>query len=780
MRRPLCAGLLIFLCAYLTAFVWLPKWRAESSPGIKTACDEAAACGGTAFDGEKESLAGMEVLLIGKAADPYEPAGGSQKNKSFTLKNFKMLSAAGTKASGEIFPTDEKSGWKKEYENVLCYLKEGENLPLCGSIVKVEGILTPFVEATNPGEFDMASYYERRGYAFSLKKVRIVEQGGEYDRFEAYLHHVRTTVSAIYARLLGKENGSIASAMVMGIKKGLDPEIKELYQNAGISHLLAISGLHISMIGMGFFTVLKKLRFPFWTAAAAAISFLLFYGKMVGMSVSTKRAILMFAMLLAAQSVKRTADVLTSLTVAACVILLPDPDYVTDAGFQLSFMAVAGAAIVVPVLQERGIRASGAQRSRFKQLEYKLYDGVAASAGITLFMLPAMLHHYYKWNPWSVAANLIVIPLMGVLLLLLLALAGTGLLLANSAAAMEILSVAALPAKGIFYLYRQICRLTALMPGSSLHTGEPKLWQLIFYAAGLAAFIRYGKKVRPSLRLCLAALLTCVFLLRTPGNLQITMLDTGQGESVCVETPSHQIWLLDAGSTSKSRTGQYQIIPFLEYGGVRKIAGILVSHWDEDHVNALEEIFSWAKAEHVKIGSLSLPDIALEDEGKKKLLALAQEYKIPVQFLGENACLQSDGVKFTCLHPYTGETVQERNNTSLVMKLQYGDFTALFTGDLEEEKESWLVDRYGTSLSADLLDAGHHGSANASSTRFLDMVSPQAALISCGRNNRYGHPAEETMERFEERSIQTYVTSQCGAITVTVLKDGMTIRPFLY
>lgn len=766
MRRPLCVGLLLFLSVYLAI-----------------ALGFAADKGGQASNagpGDADAWSGREIQLAGWVASPYQPADGTQEGMSFTLQNITMLSDTESDLSGEYPQSEKDSEISFQNQSVICKLKSGEALPRVGSAVKVRGTVAPFLEATNPGEFDVKAYYEAQGIAFSLNNTAILAQSKTFDHVGDFLYELGSRTAVFYREVLGEEEGAVASAMVLGIKKDLDAQLKALYQDAGIAHVLAISGLHITFIGMTLFRFLKKVRIPLLPAAAISSAVLLCYGKMVGMGVSTKRAILMYFLALAAQLFKRTPDTLTSLVVAACVILLQNPKELLNSGFQLSFLAVAGAAIAVPVLQEKGIRAPDREESMGKKLLKWADRGLTASFGITLFMLPALLFHFYKWNPWSVFANLLVIPLMGALLVWLLMLAAACWLFSGIFGAAFFLKLLALPARGIFWLYQKTCEGILLLPGSSLHTGAPKMWQLFLFAAGMAALLLWGRKVPPKLRMAYAVLLSMVFMLRLPGKLTITMLDVGQGECVCVETKQHHFYLLDAGSSSKRNAGQYQIIPFLEYSGARSLEGIFVSHWDADHISALEEIFEWAKSDRVKIKKLLLPDIAFSDDALDELLSMAESYGIGTERIRAGQRMKDHELELTCLHPYEGEAVTDRNQASAVLKLACGDFSALFTGDLEEAGEAWLVKNYGESvLDCALLDAGHHGSANASTTALLEAASPFAVMISCGRNNRYGHPAKETMARIEAAGAACYVTAQQGAVCVTVEKDGMKISPFL-
>lgn len=749
--------------------------------------------------GERE---GEWLRLTGTVSMPYEPADGSMDGASFYLSQIEEFS---------------------ENQTVICYPgKHQKSLPKAGSRVRVEGELKPFRRASNPGEFDAAAYYGRKGFAFSLQKAEVAEESRSYSRMQELLARIRHWADAYFLQTLGEKDGATASAMVLGIKKEMDEEVKALYAGAGISHLLSISGLHLSLIGMGMFGILHRILRRFagirgrkaekrsrwekkrrrkgqpadpalWAAAGGSALFLYAYAQMTGMSVSTSRALVMFCLLLGARLAGRTTDLATSLAAAAAFILIENPQNIRDAGFQLSFSAVAGIAAAVPVLQEgwekRRMGRHQDFRGKMRSVGAGLWKNALASFGITLFMLPFLLIHYYEWSPWSIAANLAVIPLMGILLpclFLLLAAGGLGRMAVfwdAGAAGQSVVSLAltaasglALFVKGIFWCYEGICRAVLKLPFSAVRTGAPGIAALILFAAGLAVLLWKGKKRNPIWRLACAFLLTGIFLIRPPQELRITMLDVGQGACVCVETPCREVYLLDAGSTSKGDTGSNQIVPYLKYRGVRKIDGIFVSHWDADHVNGIGAVLDWSSLGKVPVKRLFLPDTGLEDQALEELCLLAQDHGVPVEYVAAGGVMESGEVTLTCFHPPAGKTEEDRNALSMVLKLEYRGFSALFPGDLEQEGEEWMVQNYGNALESTLLDAGHHGSGNATQESFLDAVKPKAVLISCGKDNSYGHPAREMLARVEERKIPWYVTAQNGALTIKVSEDGERFR----
>lgn len=801
----------------------------------------------TQLDTWLEAMDGETLCLTGKVTDCWQPVDGAQENASFLLKdlsieadassfvfsgdsaettdNLSQISGSADADQMSILISSQKTiSQINEMQEIfgkkasaLCYLEKNEALPKAGSYVRVFGEVSPFLLATNPGEFDTAAYYRRKDCLFALRKTKITAQTKNYGRLEEFLSQLRYESEVLFRKLLGEKNGATASAMVLGRKKGMDSEVKALYQGAGISHLLAISGLHLSLIGAGLFGLLKKVRLPVALSAGISTWILIVYAQLTGMGISTRRALVMFLLFLAAGLLKRTPDLPTSLAVAALLLLVPKPQRILDAGFQLSFSAVLGIAVMIPVLQDGwedaapslrvtdGVTGWNIARAAIVRAYRLLRKNILAGLGITMTMLPFLLIHFYEWSPWSVLLNLAVIPLMGILLPCLIGLQ----LVARLTALVHCLELPqhllCTAIEAIFSCYEQLCRFTTALPGSILHTGYPTWQALAAYTIGLIALAVSGKKLRPHLRLAAAVCLMGIFLIRLPGELNVTMLDVGQGECVGIETREHHVYLVDAGSTSKKKTGQYQIIPWLKYIGTRSVEGIFITHWDEDHISALGELLEWSKSSRVKIRRIFLPDVALKDEVLETLLQQIEEAEVSVEYLSAGEHMTDGALQISCLHPYAKKVPEDRNDASLVLRLSQGDFQMLLTGDLEKSGEDWLVEQARPAveqtqpagqeqalpcapstqpaaqnpLRCTILDAGHHGASNATGEALLDLAQPELVLISCGKNNRYGHPAPETLKRLEERGIRWYSTAEVGAIQVQVGKKKVKIKQYI-
>ena len=357
--------------------------------------------------------------------------------------------------------------------------------------------------------------------------------------------------------------------------------------------------------------------------------------------------------------------------------------------------------------------------------------------------------------------------------------------------------------------------------------GKPQKWQLILYYACLAAFLLWRfwvredrkrriaraaalgeeeaeeeeKRTEPKLkakRLCSAgglALLNLLLFLRFSAGLQFTMLDVGQGESLFLRTKAGTTVLVDGGSTSVSKVGTYRILPFLKTEGVGRLDYVIVTHVDRDHISGIEELLLQSvRPGNLKIGALLLSEASLQDEKGQELASLARSCGTQVGAVHAGMSLRDSSARLDCLYPYAGETYADTNAASVTLKITCGELSILLTGDLGQEGEEEILEAAGVKgnagaepaagqpaagLDCDILKAGHHGSSTSSSKEWLEAVSPSLTLISCGKDNSYGHPHEETIARLRAAGSRILVTTDHGALTVRSSGKGFRVEGFL-
>ena len=722
-------------------------------------------------------------------------------------------------------------------DKVLCILDHEPEAEM-SSRVRVSGKLFPFRAAMNEGEFDLRMYYHILRIEFSLRDVDLLAASAPADRLAALLFHFKNHLSSIIDRLFSKENSPVLKAMLLGEKGMLEEETKELYQGAGIIHILSISGLHLSLLGMGLFSLTGKCGLiPIPVRAALSIITVFLYGKMIGMGTSVFRALIMLTLYIISKVIGRTYDLLTAASIAAFLLLLDQPLYLLHTGFQFSFGAVLAIGFLLPALPGRILKA----------------------VAIPLATLPVYLWAYGTFPITSLLLNLIVIPLMTVVMIS----AGGSVLFEAFAGILPVSRLIGLPSELILDFYRFLAETSSRIPGHEIVPGRPAAVQvLLFYTmlcllsaisvrlqmphmrrrieaasvsrsavsqgavsgaaneerdAGYHSCLR-GKESVPnkmdrillagSERACLffrlydnreRKIFACIFsalwliaalfvlTFRRPPAFEMDVLYVGQGDGIFISCEGRN-FLIDGGSSTKEELAKYTLIPFLHCKGVSHLDGIIISHEDSDHCSGLLEFLEAALEEKpvISISAVYLPDIAEETKGENYLMIeeLSEQAGIPVRYISCGQRIRAGNLFLDCLHPARGASYTDANEYSATMLLRYpapssynagtdDAFSAMLTGDIEEEGEKDLC-AHLQDMNITVLKVAHHGSRNATSDDFLKLVHPQAAVISAGVDNLYGHPHKETIQRIESCNPcpDIYRTDLAGEISFRLKKKG--------
>lgn len=664
-----------------------------------------------------------------------------------------------------------RGGGSVQYaDQMLATLTDEAEYPV-GSVLSLSGTVYPIEEKRNLGQFDSRLYYRSRNIACTVyaEKAELLESHPAPVR-EGLLR-LKRRMAEVYDKTADEKTSGLLKSMILGDRSSLDPDLKELYQQNGIAHVLAISGLHVSLIGLGLYGILKKLTGHSVTAGIPAMLILLAYGCMTGASVSAVRAVTMCLLAVLADFAGRTYDMLTGLAVSGLLITGLMPLNVQQSSFLLSFGAVLAIALIAPVWKLYSI------------LQGKIGQSLGISLAVLLVTFPVLLNAFYQYPAYSMLLNLLVIPLMTVVMAagLFSGIAGLFFLPAGS--------VGVWICSRILWIYEQAGTWMLKLPGAVIITGEPARWKEgIYYMLLTGSLIlwyrekrkkKYSadpKKYRPDRKVlagCLVALFLGMGILcirpSSGTELEITMLDVGQGDSIFLRSPGGTTFLADGGSTSVSAVGTYRILPFLKANGYRELDYVLISHMDKDHISGIAEL---AESD-MKIGTAILPDVKQKDEAYEELEQKLRQAGAEIIYMGAGDRLASETMEFTCLWPEKGLAWEDRNELSMVLLAEYGDFQMLFTGDIGEKAEARLVEK-GTLEDVEVLKTAHHGSRYSSSEAFLKEIKPEVSLISCSASNRYGHPGEETLERLTDAGSRIYITRDSGAITVRT--DGHKVR----
>lgn len=634
-----------------------------------------------------------------------------------------------------------------EISNIIIYDYKCNEIKL-GNSVLAKGELELFSEPSNPGNFNQKFYYEKQKI-YGKVQGESIRIGGSENILMSKLDRWKVGWSKLLHDVAGEETGGILDAILIGDKTNMDEEMKELYQKSGIGHIFAISGLHISFMGMLVYQLLRKLNMPIGASAFLGSLGLFLYVLMIGWSVSAIRALIMFLMRMGAIVTGRKYDAPTALFVAASVIVWQSPLYLFDAGFLLSFGAILGIVLVLPSL---GKEAND---------EKKWLQGINAGLSIQVMIFPIILYFYFECSPYSLLLNIIVVPLMSILLAG--AILGSGLSIIWTLGGGVLLNGCG----RVFDFYEWLCNLCMKLPGSHIIIGQPRIWQVILYYLLIIGMILFFKKSKKIIYITMFALLVTMAALPKlsygrGGEMEIVMLDVGQGDSIFIRGPSGRTYLFDGGSSDIKQIGKYRIEPFLKSQGVESIDYVFVSHGDSDHINGIAEMLERQDL-GVEIKNLILPVRAVWDEGLENLVAIALEAAVNVYEMEseENVC--ESELFITCIQPVGEYDGESGNASSMVLDVKYKKFDLLMTGDVEGQGEEELLQNL-EEKTYDMLKAAHHGSKNSSKMEILEKIQPQYTLISAGVENTYGHPHQETMDRLKNCGSEIYLTAEDGYI----------------
>lgn len=562
------------------------------------------------------------------------------------------------------------------------------------------------------------------------------------------------------AELFSDETAGLALALTTGDKSGLTGGFYTALKRCGLAHVVAVSGMHMSMVVMLAAMLVRRRRRKMM--AIVSIPLVLAFMALTGFAPSVVRAGVMQILLLLGPALSREGDTVTSLSFALLLLLLQNPYAAMSVGLQLSFLSVAGILTITGRLNEKFFHRFPLKKGKTKPR--RLYNRavrflvgcVTMSIGAVAFTTPLTVYYFGTVSLISPLANLLTLWAVTVLFLLCLPAAALGGVLPVAG---KVLAALAEPVSWLFH--RIVYGLSSLPFASvSLETGRYILFWLLFVYAVIGACILFRKeKPKPIMPVCCcaialaAALLLNALSLRGDG-LAVTVLDVDQGQSVLLATQSSTA-LVDCGGSGWEDPGDIAA-DYVQAMGKSTLDLLILTHYHSDHACGVPELL-----ERLDVAALAVPDVEPDSALRAEILALAEEKGSEVIFIEEDTTVELDSVSLTLYAPLgTGGG----NEEGLSVLATQGDFDALITGDMNAAVERRLV-KYGNLPDIELLVAGHHGSASSTSAELLEAVMPEYAVISVGYNT-YGHPAPETLDRLEQAGCTVWRTDLRGTITV--------------
>ncbi len=666
-------------------------------------------------------------------------------------------------------------------------LRYGDTLRLSGSVERPQPI----------GDFDYAAWLESQGIAGVMwsRRAELVSAGSGIGPVKT-LHRIRAEMASSVQRSIPEPQAALAQALLLGIRSDLPQSVRESFRTAGMSHLLAISGLHVGVVmtlTLAAATGLLGRNHPLAIAVAALVVWA--YAILSGLDPPVVRAAIMGSLFMAQGLLGRGMRGPTALLLAGAAMVVIEPHLLGSLSFQLSFTAMAGVILGLPLITALTAAVSaplsGSQSWPVRWGGYGLsllVASVVISTTTTLATVPLVAWHFGAIPLMSVPATILAMPAMSAALIGVAATALTGLVVPPLASLLGTLASAPLAwlilvADAMPPLLLTTEWLTAPLAGgwlvglgllavvaSSRRTRHaigglrrgPR-WR----PAGVAGFLAGAV---PVAAIVVALLIGQFGAARADGLLHVYALDIGQGDAILIVTPDGRQMLVDGGADHRLTLAA--IGPLLPPGD-RTLDVVAATHFDSDHAGGLLGVLDRYRTGTVLQGTDASQEAALFPQWRAVLDQ--RNHRVAEIQAGHRIRLGSD-VVIEALHPpHDGlrrAAVRDSNNRSMVLRLEYGDVSFLLTGDIEDETERYLVAALGERLRSDVLKVAHHGSKSSTTQVFLDTVNPQTAVISAGRDNRFGHPHPEVMARLESalEPERVFLTARDGA--VEYVSDG--------
>ncbi len=687
-------------------------------------------------------------------------------------------------------------------EGRLLLFLEKENRTLCpGDRLRFLCKLYPPHGFHNPGGFSYERHlaFERiHAIGFLSMEKGWVKIGEGFKnpfllRIEAWRDHIRDFLQ----REANPLSSGFYQALVLGERGNIPEGITEHFIITGIAHLLAISGDHLGIVALLSFSlliwILKRSEFILlafsakkW-AAGLTLPCILLYTFIAGGGISVVRATIMVVVFFLSILFSRERNLLHTLALAACLILLVSPPSLFDVSFQLSFLAVLS--ILYLVLRFlKGPKEEGLplpQKTPWKKNLWKYAKISFLVTGVAIVgTAPFVALHFNRISLIGFLTNPFIIPWVGFLIV--------PLSLTASLLSFCFYPLATLLIRLNDFLTLPLLKTVAFLssiPYASLFVPAPTVFEIIIFYLLLftAGYLKQGKGVRYLfLGLCIILTLDLAFW-HIKGwfqkNLVITFIDVGHGDSILIEFPKGKRMLVDGGGLHEDRfdIGKNVIAPFLWKQKIRRIDTLVLTHPDPDHFKGLNFI-----ASHFSIGQFWEGGLRGDSESYRQLEETLLRKEIKRFTVSENTSSQTlNGVEISFLNPllWNGVKSEKRgisflNNGSLVMKLKIKNVSILLTGDIEKEAEERML-RKGYLLKADILKVPHHGSSSSSSPLFLERVGPTYAILSVGERNIGRLPHPEVLKRYSQSGSRIFRTDRHGAITITTDGEKIEVKTFL-
>lgn len=701
----------------------------------------------------------------------------------------------------EVTATVVSNKVEKEYNNMYIIKLEKNDIYVCvyankninleyGDKINIKGTyVKPEIQRNYKG-FDYSKFLKSKKNYGSIKSNNIkILSKNNINFILKYANRIHIFLNNKISENMPKDCKDIFLGLVLGDTNNIEDDIIENFRTSSISHVLAISGMHISYIIMGVNLLFKKL-FGYRLSKYITIFILIIYMLIVGFSPSIVRAGIMGVLTILASITYRKSDTLTNIGLSALILLIYNPFIIYDLGFQFSYAGTMG----ILLFNKNIFNALKSIKNQYKKsiFDNKLGESISVIIAAQILILIISILHYNILGLYFIITNLLTSIIIGPIIII--GIVYVFILIINTRLAnlvgiilnffikvlISISNFSSLPFAKIYVTTPNfICVITYLILILLIQFlyyiyHSKKQNETVLRFRNTIALIKYKLKSKEKILKIIFALFLIIFILYSiiPQNLKMNFVDVGQGDCTFIVTPKKHTILIDGGGSEFSSfdVGKSVLLPYILDRGYTKLDYVFISHFDSDHIGGILTILKELKVKNVIISRQGE-----RSENYDEFIKIIKEKRIKLIIVevGDTINIEKN-VHIKILWPES-KLVSDNilNNNSIVMKLNYYKFSCLFTGDIEETAENKIVEKYiHNELKANIIKIAHHGSKTSTTDSFLKEVKPKIALIGVEKNNKFGHPSDEVINLLEKQKIKIYRTDLNGEICMKINKNG--------
>ena len=658
-----------------------------------------------------------------------------------------------------------------------------------GDIIEVKGKYEEPESRRNYKGFDYKLYLKTKNILGTLKSTNIKKVSHKIENPIEYIESKSIKLSENLKQkannILPQEIASIFIGIILGDRTEIPEEAIENFRNANMSHILAVSGMHMSYLILLATQIIGKLigkKQSYYISIILIIEYMF----LTGFSASIIRAGIMGIILISSKIFYKNNDILTNIAISALIILLKNPYTILDLSFQFSYGGTIGIILFQKFISKNFLEKIIKSK--------KIIEIISVTISAQIIILPISIIQFNKLNIYFILTNLIIGFIIGPVMACGFIFLITLIINVKTAQIFSIILQIAIKA---LILTSQIAKL----PYSNIYLPTPNFIQIIIYFLSIHIFmfiyyiyntknktqtvkrfrniiamikfyLKYRMKPKTKSRTKIISIIIIALIMVMqiiPKDLKVYFVDVNQGDSTFIVTPKGKTILIDGGGSSYTNVGKNTLLPYILDRGYTKIDIAIISHMDLDHCDGIIYLM-----DKIKIKTIIIGKQYEESDNYKRFVKLAKEKRIEVKIVeaGENINIERN-VNLDILWPDSKNKISENaiNNNSLVFKLKYKKYSILFTGDIEEIAEKAISERYKNMLQSTILKVAHHGSKTSTTAEFLKAVKPRYALIGVGKNNKFGHPSENTIKKLKEMKVKIFRTDELGEITIKMNKN---------